>query len=141
MKKEVGVDDPFVVIEGMAPLIQRDLDNHKKILEQVVLEEQVFAQAVTHEVKKKKHYEGLIGGGKFNDDALRRSIGDININIRHMSDKRKVVKEKIGFERNIVDTLTKQLKDQHEAEQKLAEYKLKQAAKDAINNRLGESAN
>jgi hypothetical protein len=134
-------DNPLIVIEGMEPIIQKDLDKHKEILEQAKISLGVFKQAVSHEVKKKKYYKSLIGGKKFNDEALKRSIGDININIRHMSDKVKLTQDKIAFETNIVDTLTNQLKDYRESVNKLAEYRMKQAARDAINSRLGESAN
>ena len=134
-------DNPLIVIEGMEPIIQKDLDKHKAILEQTQTELGVFRQAVSHEVKKKKYYKSLIGGKKYNDDSLRKSIGDININIRHMSDKAKLAQDKIAFETNIVDTLTTQLGEYRESIKKLAEYRMKQAARDAINDRLGESVN
>jgi len=134
-------DNPLIVIEGMEPIIQKDLDKHKAVLEQAQISLGVFRQAVSHEVKKKKYYKSLIGGKKYNDDSLRRSINDININIRHMSDKVALSQEKIAFETNIVDTLTKQLEDYRESINKLAKYRMKQAARDAINDRLGESVN
>ena len=60
---------------------------------------------------KKKHYKGLIGGGKYDDDALKRSMGDIAINIRHMSDKEKLSRDAIEHHTLIVDTLTQQLEE------------------------------
>ena len=140
-RKDTG-GDPEIYIEGFEPLIERDLQKHKDILERTKLELNAYRQAVSHEVKKKKHYASLIGSGKFNDDALRESIKtQINTNIRHMSDKAKLAQDKIEHETLIVDTLTKQLEEYRGKMQKLAEYRMKQAIQDAINSRLGESAN
>lgn len=133
--------EPFVVIEGMEALIEKDLQKHKSILERAHGELLAFRQGVSHEVKKKKHYKSLIGGGKFNDDSLRKSIDQMNVNIRHMSDKAKLAQDKIEHEDLIVKTLTEQLEQQREGLKKLAEYRMKQAVKDAINDRLGESVN
>ena len=140
-KEHIPDDNPFIVIEGMLPIIEKDLGRHKSIFERSHTELTTYRQSVSHEVKRKKHYKSLIGGGKYNDDSLRESIQQININIRHLSDKAKLAQDKIDFEQNIVDTLTKQLDDQRDAEKKLAQYRMKQAARDAINDRLGESAN
>jgi hypothetical protein len=142
MGKQLNNDEhPFIVIEGMENVIEKDLGKHKAILEQTKVELSVFRQGVSHEVKKKKYYKSLIGGGKYNDESLKTAIGQININIRHMSDKVKLAQEKVEHETLIVDTLTKQLEDQMDGVRKLAEYRMKQAVKDAINDRLDESVN
>ena len=140
-ENENNKEESLLIVEGMEPIIQRDLDSHKVMLERTQADSDVFKQAVSHEVKKKRYYLSLIGGGKFNDDALRTSIDHMNINIRHLSDKAKAAQEKVKHHTLIIDTLTEQLKNYRENLQKLAEYKLKQAVKDAIDDRLGKSVN
>lgn len=105
-------NNPRVVIEGLEEIIERDLEKHKGFLERSKLELLSYKQAVSHEIKRKKYYKSLIGGGKFNDEALQKSMNDIATNIRHMSDKVKLTNEAIVHHTEIVDTLTVQLKDQ-----------------------------
>ena len=102
----------MVVIAGIEDIIKRDLENHKALLDRTKVEELSFREARSHEIKKKKNYKGLIGGGKYNDDSLRASMKDIATNIRHMSDKVTLSQEKIKHHQEIVDTLTEQLADQ-----------------------------
>jgi len=104
--------DPFIVIEGIEEITKRDLVKHKALIEQTTAELNAYREARAHEVRKKKHYRKLIGGGKFDDDALRRSMQDIAVNIRHMSDKCKAAEEKLKHHQLIVDTLTAQLEEQ-----------------------------
>ena len=103
--------EPKIIIEGIDVVIKRDLAKHQILLERSKLELTSYRQARSHEIKKKKHYKGLIGGGKYDDDALRKSMKDIAINIRHMSDKEKLSKDAIEHHTLIVDTLTQQLDD------------------------------
>jgi len=117
-----------IVIKGIEKVIKRDLEKHKILLERSTIEMLSFKEAVSHEVKKKKHYKTLIGEGKYNDDALRKSMDMIAVNIKHLSDKVKVSQDSIDHHRLIVDTLTKQLEDQNES---LAKY---YRDKDAISN-------
>lgn len=112
MNKDRRNGGPLLVVEGLEDVIKLDLDRHKEILSQAKNSLVSFRHGLSHELKKKKHYKSLIGGGKYNDDALKQSIQQININIRHMSDKVKITQEKIAFEDNIVQTLTKQLAEQ-----------------------------
>ena len=116
-------EQPVFVVEGIEEVIKRDLGKHKAILERTQTELLSFRQARSHEVKRKKYYNSLIGGGKFNDEALKKSIEQININIRHFSDKCTAAEEKIKFEGNIVYTLSRQLEDQEEALRNLAKHR------------------
>jgi len=107
------MSEPLVVIDGILQVIERDLENHKILLERTKLELDSFRQARSHEIRKKKHYKSLIGGEKFDDASLRNSMNDIAINIRHFSDKCTMAEEKIKHHQKIVDTLTEQVKDQN----------------------------
>jgi hypothetical protein len=100
---------PFIVIEGIEEITKRDLAKHKELVERTKGEVLAYRTAVSHEVKKKRHYRKQIGGGKFNDDALRAAMKDININIRHLSDKAEAASEKLKHHELIVETLFKQL--------------------------------
>ena len=103
--------EPEVFIEGIDVVIKLDLGKHKELLAQTQVELASFCEARDHESARKRHYYRLIGGGEFNDDALRNSVKDIRINIRHLSDKAKLAEDKIEHHKLIVDTLTAQLKD------------------------------
>lgn len=103
--------EPKIFIEGIDVVIRLDLGKHKELLAQTQGDLLAFSEAVTHESARKRHYHGLIGGGKFNDDALRSSVVDIRTNIRHLSDKAKLAQDKIDHHTLIVDTLTEQLKE------------------------------
>jgi len=103
--------EPEVFIEGIDVVIKLDLGKHKELLAQTRVDIDSFRDAVEHESARKRHYHRLIGGGKYNDDALRRSVKDIRINIRHLSDKVDQAVKKADHHMLIVDTLTKQLQD------------------------------
>lgn len=115
--------DPRIVVEGIEEIIKRDLGKHKGLVEQTQRELDAYRAARSHEIARKKHYKSLIGGGKFDDDALRESMKDISINIRHLSDKVDLAREKLEHHRLIVDTLSQQLEDQMEALADLARYR------------------
>lgn len=115
--------DPLIVIEGMEDIIQKDLDSHKIILERTKLELLSWRQAVSSEVKKKRHYRDLIGSGKYDDDALIASRTQMGVNITHLQNKCSAAEEKIKFETIIVDTLTEQLKTQNFNLSVLAEHR------------------
>ena len=117
-----------IVIKGIEVVIKRDLEKHKTLLERSAIEMLSFKEAVSHEIKKKKHYKSLLGEGKYNDDSLVKSMDMIAINIRHLSDKVKLSQDSIDHHRLIVDTLTKQLEAQNES---LAKY---YRDKDAVSN-------
>lgn len=102
---------PEVFIEGIDVVIKRDLGKHKELLAQTQAELASFIEARDHESARKRHYYRLIGGGKYDDDALKKSVEDIRINVRHLSDKAKLAQEKIEHHTLIVDTLTEQLQD------------------------------
>lgn len=110
---EPNQSHPDVVIEGLEVVIERDLEKHKGILERSKQELLSWEQARGHEIARKKAWRKLVGGGKYDDDALRESIRQSNVNIRHLSDKVDAAKESITFETQIVDTLTRQLEDQN----------------------------
>lgn len=109
---------PFVVIEGIEEITKRDLAKHRALIIQTQAELDAYRQARSHEIKRKKHYRLLIGGGKFNDDALRRSMQDIAVNIRHMSDKCQAAEQKLKHHQHIVEVLTGQL-ETHEKQMKI----------------------
>ena len=102
--------EPEVFIEGVDVIIRLDLGKHKELLAQTQTELLAFREAAAHEIKRKKHYYRLIGGGKYDDDALRSSVKDIRINIQHLTNKAKLAEDKIEHYTLIVDTLTEQLK-------------------------------
>jgi hypothetical protein len=120
--------EPEIVIEGIEKVIKKDLKKFQGILERDKLDLIAFRGARSHEIKKKKHYKNLIGGEKFNDDALRESMSQIAINIRHMSDKVMLTEKAIEHHTEIVDTLTKQLENQMKGLKVLAEYREQNAA-------------
>ena len=103
----------MVVIDGIKEIIERDLEEHTYLLERTKQELSSFREGRSHEIKKKKHYNGLIGGEKYDDDSLREAMKDIATNIRHMSDKCTLAEEKIKHHQLIVDTLTEQLSNQN----------------------------
>jgi len=103
--------DPEVFLEGIDKVIRLDLGKHKELLAQAQTDLRTFQQARDHESARKRHYYRQIGGGKYDDDALKRSVADIRINIRHLSDKAKLAADKIDHHKLIVDTLTGQLAD------------------------------
>ena len=103
--------DPEIFLEGIDVVIRLDLGKHKELLAQTQAELLSFREARDHESARKRHYYRLIGGDKYDDDALRRSVEDIRINIRHLSDKAKLAEEKVEHHTLIVDTLTAQLAD------------------------------
>lgn len=102
---------PQIIIEGLDSVIKLDLGKHQQLLAQAKLSAQAFREAVSHQVKRKKYYRSLIGGGKFDDKALKVSLGMIQIDIRAMSDKVKLALEEISHHTLIVDTLTEQLEN------------------------------
>ena len=100
-----------IFIEGVDVIIRLDLGKHKEMLAQSNADIVSFRDAATHESKRKKHYYRLIGGGKYDDDALRRSVKDIRQNINHLTGKADQAKKKSEHHTLIVDTLTAQLQD------------------------------
>lgn len=110
----MAVNPTKVVIKGIDKVIKRDLAKHKELLDQAKLSSISFREAISHQVKKKKHYLSLVGSGKFNDDSLKESIGMINVDIRAMSDKAKLASDSIDHHSLIVDTLTDQLREYYE---------------------------
>lgn len=103
--------EPEVFIEGIDVVIKLDLGKHKELLGQARADVESFREAATHESARKRHYHRLIGGGKYDDDALRSSVKDIRVNIRHLTDKAEQAVKKADHHTLIVDTLTTQLKD------------------------------
>lgn len=103
--------EPEVFIEGIDVVIKLDLGKHKELLAQTQTELTSFREARDHESARKRYYYRLVGGEKYDDESLLRSVKDIRINIRHLSDKAKLAEDKIEHHRLIVDTLTEQLKD------------------------------
>jgi len=103
--------EPEVFLEGIDVVIRLDLGKHKELLGQSRADVASFREAARHESARKRHYHRLIGGGKYDDNALKRSIKDIRLNIRHLTDKAEQAVEKAEHHTVIVDTLTAQLED------------------------------
>ncbi len=101
--------EPEVFIEGVDVIIRLDLGKHKELVVQSTTEKQSFLEAAAHESKRKRHYYRLIGGDKYDDDALKRSVKDIRQNIVHLTQKAKLSQDAIDHHTLIVDTLTEQL--------------------------------
>lgn len=116
------MSEPFVVIDGMLEIIERDLEKHIALLERAKLSLLSFRQARSHEIKRKKVWKNHIGGGKYNDKALEKSMGEIATNIRHMSDKCDLAEKEIKHHQLIVDTLTEQVIEQKDLLAKAAQY-------------------
>ena len=114
---------PQIVIEGIEEIIKRDLVKHKAILLLLPLSLQALETARGHEVEKKRYYRSLVGGGKFNDEALEESIKQSKINIRQNSDKIKLTKDAIKHHTEIVNTLAAQLEVQEQSLRDLAEFR------------------
>jgi hypothetical protein len=134
-------NEPVMVVEGMEDIIKKDLGAHKIILERTQQELLAYRNAVSGEIQKKKYYLTLIGGDKFNDNSLRNSINDINVNIKHMSDKVKLSKDKIEHETLIVDTLTEQLANQNHNLEVLAKHRLRESLNKITENRKKDILN
>lgn len=101
--------EPWFFIEGIDEVIRRDLEKHKGLLQHEQLSLQAYNESVIHAIACKKHYNKLIGGGKYNDSALEASISQQRTNIRHLQDKVKLTKDAIEHHTLIVDTLTSDL--------------------------------
>ncbi len=106
--------EPEIFVKGIDKVIKLDLGKHKELLVQTNAELLAFLEARDHESARKRHYFHLIGGEKYDDDALKRSVADIRINIRHLDDKAKLSRDKIEHHTLIVDTLTEQLQEYNE---------------------------
>lgn len=107
--------EPWIFIEGIDEIIRRDLEKHKALLEREQTNLLAYQESVAHAIEQKRHYRKLIGGGKYNDDALHNSIAQQKINVRHLQDKVKLTKEAIAHHALIVDTLSQQLKNYEKA--------------------------
>ena len=129
----MGRKTPKIVIQGIEDVIKRDLDKHKSLLERSRTELLAFKRARSHEIKKKRAWNGHIGGGKYNDESLRVSLKQINVNIRHFSDKATMAEANIAEHTRIVDHLTAQLSEQ-ERDLDILDKFLRESKKDASNN-------
>ena len=116
---------PKIVIKGIDAVIKRDLEKHKVLLQQSQTSLTSFKEGRTHEVRRKRHYRKQIGNGKYNDESLKKSIKDINVNIRHMSDKVKMAEDQIEHHTRIINHLEKQLKQYDEDMKELAQSRKK----------------
>lgn len=121
--------EPRVVTEGLEILIERDLEKHKTALELAKANLEAFERARTHEIAKKKYYRRQIGGGKYNDEALRASMEQMRVNITHLSNRVKEEKDRIAHETLVVDTLTRQMAEQIEGLEALARYRISHAVR------------
>ena len=126
--------EPMIVVKGLEDIIRKDLKKHQTLLERSKAELDAFRLAVSYQVKKKKYYKSLLGGGKYNDESLRKSMDMIVIDLRHMSDKVKLSEEAIAHHKLIVDTLSAQLEDQYKRLEMLVTHKRKEKMLNAVNN-------
>ena len=133
-------DEIQVVIEGLEDIIERDLNKHRGIVEQTKRELEVFKQARSYQVQKKKHYKMLMQtDNKYDKKAMQTAKDMINIDIRHYSDKVDGANQILAFNKNIVDTLEKQLVEQREGLKALAKHRKKELA--GLKRRLDEQSN
>lgn len=132
--QSMEANQPVVVIDGLEKIIKRDLEKHKGLLVQSKSELDAFKISLSHQVKKKKYYGSLIGGGRYSDEALKKSMTMIAVDIRHISDKVKLSQDAIEHHTLIVDTLTKQLEEQYKGLKVLAAHRRKEAVLNAISN-------
>jgi hypothetical protein len=116
-------DSPVIVIEGMEDVLEMDLKKHKGIVAQTKEELAAYLAAASHERKKRKHYDELVGKGKFDDVALRSAQAQMDINLRHFGDKAKLSEEKIVHHQEIVDKLEIQLSAQYRGLKQLKEHR------------------
>jgi len=123
MVKRIDRSDPVFVVEGIEEIIEKDLQKHKTILVRTHQEKMAYREAISHEVKKKKYYNSLIGKGKFDDVALRCAIDQMAVNITTISNKVKLSDDKIEHETLIIDTLTAQLENQYKGLKLLSEHR------------------
>lgn len=106
------MSEPIVVIDGIRELLERDLEKHKALLERAGQSLLSFRTARSHEIKKKKHYNGLVGGEKYDDDALKIAIDQIAVNIQQLSNQCTAAEAEIKEHQHIIGTLSQQLEDQ-----------------------------
>lgn len=122
MEVNMESNRPNIFIRGIDKVIKKDLQKHKDLNARCKQNLDAYRTAVSHQVKKKKHYKSLIGGGKFDDDALRDSMDMISIDIRHHSDKVHQTQEEMKHHTLIIDTLSKQLEEYNSNKQSIDEY-------------------
>lgn len=128
MAAKNGRSEPLVVVEGIEDIIERDLNKHRALLEQAKQNVLIFREARSHEIQRKKHYKSLIGGGKYDDDALRKEMQDMNVNIRNLSDKVKRFEEEVQFHTGIVDKLSVDYTEQMKKLKALDKYRRNNAS-------------
>lgn len=133
---EANNDDIGMVVEGLEIIIERDLNKHRGIVKQTKEEIRAFREARSHLVRRKQHFKGLMNSPKYNAESMKIARDNINIDIRHFTDKLNAAQEKLEFNQNIVDVLAKQLAEHNEALKTLAEHRKKEL--DGLNNRLGK---
>lgn len=109
-------NDPQVFIEGFEDLYERDIEKHKSLLERSTNELFSYRNAISYQVQKKKHYKSHLDKGKYNNDALRKSMQMINIDIGQLTNKVKLSQDAIDHHKLIVDTLVKQLSQYRQAQ-------------------------
>jgi len=122
-KKKTARTDPDIVFEGMEEILERDLSKHKGILQQTKLEMDAYSDARSYEVRKKRHYKSLVNAGKYDQKAMEEAIAQIDINLRHMVDKKKLCVEKIAHHEEIISKLEEELADQYRGLKKLAKQR------------------
>ena len=100
-----------IFVEGIDVIIRRDLEKHTALLEQNNINIQHFRDAQSNEIKKKQFYGEQKGKRKYRDADMDKAISQMNINIKHISNRIKIAEELKKENTVIVDTLTEQLKD------------------------------
>lgn len=122
-KRKTARDDPEIVLEGMEEILERDLAKHKGILQQTKLEMDAYSDARSYEVRKKRHYRSLVNEGKYDRESMEAAIAQIDINLRHMLDKKKLSLEKIAHHEEIISKLEEELSNQYRGLKHLAEQR------------------
>jgi len=122
-KKKTVRADPDIVFEGMEEILERDLAKHKGILQQTKLEMGAYSDARSYEVRKKRHYKSLVNEGKYDRESMDAAIAQIDINLRHMLDKKKLSMEKITHHEEIISKLEEELANQYKGLKQLAKQR------------------
>lgn len=120
-----------VFVEGIDIIIKRDLEKHIELLNNNNLDIQAFEVAVASEIGRKRSYgkqKKVTKNGKLRYDpvAMDKAIVQMNVNIRHLSDRIKITKELRQHNTIIVDTLTAQLNDYNNGLRLLSKHRKEQ---------------
>lgn len=114
-----------VFVEGIDVIIRRDLEKHKSLLEQNILDIQAFQRTRASEIGRKRFYGEQKGKKRYRDEEMDKAIQQMNNNIEHLSERIKFTENLKKENTVIVDTLTEQLIEYDIGIRKMARHKSK----------------